>query len=119
MKLTEKEIETLRELQYINFLDRCLKKNKVQIIGNRYGFVRGIPHELANDMFILAMNKIDTLSDIETLKRLKFICEYFISQKSNRRKSYDSPRSKTKVIIDKFTIYESQLQQIESQLKNC
>ena len=119
MKRTKKEIETLKELHYINFLDKCLKKTKVQIISNRYGFVRGIPRELADDMFILAMNKIENVSDKETLNRLKFICEYFISQKSNRRKSYDNPRSKTKVIIDKFTVYESQLQQIESQLKNC
>jgi len=118
MNLNNNEIETFRKLQFESFLDRCLRKNKVQIIGNRYGFVRGIPKELADDMLILAINKIDKTLDKETLERLKIICKYFINAKSKRRQSYDSPTSTRKVIIDKFTIYEKQLRQIESLLRD-
>lgn len=118
MNFTKKELEKFRKLQYESFLDKCLKKDKLKILSNRYGFVRGIPHELADDMCILAMNKVNDVSDFETLKRLKKICEYFLSKKSQRRKSYDSPTSATKIIIDKFTVYEEQLQQIESLMKD-
>lgn len=117
MKLSKKEIETLKEIQYLSFLDRCFKKNKIQILSNPYGFVRGISRELADDMLVLTLEKVKEVTDIQTLKRLKFICEYFINKKSKRRRSYDSPNSKTKIIIDKFTVYESQLEQINLKLK--
>lgn len=118
MNISNDQIETFRKLQYKSFLDKCLKKNKLQIITNRYGFVRGVPKELADDMFILAINKIDKTLDRNTLERLKTICEYFIRAKSKRRQSYDSPTSKSKIIIDKFTVYEEQLRQIESLLRD-
>lgn len=118
MNLSSEQIETFRKLQYENFLEKCLKKTKLQIIANRYGFVRGVPIGLADDMFILAIDKIDKTLDRKTLERLKTMCEFFIRAKSKRRQSYDSPTSKTKIIIDKFTVYEGQLRQIESLLRD-
>lgn len=118
MNLTNEQIETIKKLQYENFLDKCIRKNKLQIIVNPSGFVRGIPSQLASDMFILALNRIDKTIDHETLVRLKIICKYFINAKSKRRQSYDLPNSKTKVLKDKFTVYEEQLRQIESLLRD-
>lgn len=108
----------MEKAEYERFLVKCLKKDKLQILSNPYGFVRGIPSELAEDMLILAMEDAAKVTNPETLKRLKIICEFFINGKSKRRKSYDSDNSKIKVFKDKFTVYESQLRQIELRLKD-
>lgn len=109
--LNDFDIDKLKRLQYENQLDRFLKKNKVQLL---FPNVRGASEELKNDIQILALDKIDKALGVETLNRLKVICEYFISKKSNRRKSYDNNLAHQ--IYDKFTRYEKQLKQIEKLL---
>jgi hypothetical protein len=106
--LNDFDIEKLKRLQYESQLDRFLKKDKVQLL---FPNVRGASEELKNHIRILALDKIDKGLGVETLTRLKDICEYFISKKSNRRKSYDN--DPTRQIYDKFTRYEEQLKQIE------
>ncbi len=110
--IKKEEFEVLR---YHVFLDKCLKKNKLNILGNPTGFVRGIPKQLADDMFILALDRIGQELSKETLERLKYICEYFLSQKSKRRITIDNDENR--FIYDKFSVYENQLEQIKSLLK--
>lgn len=57
--MTDKEKEEFKNAFYHNYSDRCLKKTKLNIIANPSGFGRGIPQQLANDMYILAMDNIE------------------------------------------------------------
>lgn len=110
--MTDKEKEEFKNALYHNYLDKCLKKTKLNIIANPSGFVRGIPQQLASDMYILAMDNIEKISDKETLKRLKHICEYFLSKRSSLRIAKEN--NPDVMIYDKFSVYEKQLNQIDS-----
>lgn len=109
--MTNEEKEEFKIALYHNYLDRCLKKNKMDIISNPSGFVRGIPQELASDMYTLALDSIERVSNKESLKRLKYICEYFLSKKSKIRIAKEKNPNVT--IYDKFNVYEKQLEQIK------
>ncbi|MDQ1772358.1 hypothetical protein GQR60_17140 [Labilibaculum sp. A4] len=108
--------DKIQRIIYEDQLRRFLKKD---LIGLMFPNVRGASQELKDDIRTLALGEISKDIGIEKLKRLKDICEYFISQKSIRRKSYDAPDSKTKIVIDKFTRYEESLAQIEVLLRDA
>jgi hypothetical protein len=110
--LNDLDIEKLKRIEYESQLDKFLKKDKVQLLLPN---VRGASEELKNDIRTLALDEIDKELGIETLIRLKDICEYFISKKSNRRRSYDN--DPTRQIYDKFTRYEEQLKRMEMLLQ--
>lgn len=99
--------EKYEKMMYDHFLHKCLKKTKIDIIRNPSGFVRGIPIELAKDMKVLAMNKIDITLGKERLERLLYICNYMVENKIRR----------ASVVYDKFTVYEEQAGQISKLLK--
>ncbi|PKQ62175.1 hypothetical protein BZG01_17810 [Labilibaculum manganireducens] len=115
MILTKEEKEKFEILMYQSYLNKCLKKSKVDIMVNPTGFVRGIPKQLAEDMNTLALDMIEEISDKEKLGRLKYICEYFLSQKTKRRVAQDN--NPNVYIYDKFTIYQEQFKRLEMLLK--
>ncbi len=108
---------TYHELKTKNYhyhLDLYLKKTKLDISSTPPGFLRRIPLQLANDMFILAMDSIRKVSDKETLLRLKYICEYFLNEKSKKIIALEND---IEIMINKeFCI--KQLNQIKLLLKN-
>ena len=114
--LTELDMQKLDRMSYESKLDRFLKRSPIELM---FPNVRGASIELNDDMKTLGLGKFDKSLGVEKLTRLRDICKYFISKKSNRRKSYDSPNSKTKIVKDKFTVYEEYLKQIEELLKDA
>lgn len=99
--------ENYQKMMYDNFLHKCLKKNKQDILGNPHGFIRGVPTELAEDMMTLALDEIQKDLGKQKLERLLYICNYMIENKPKR----------ANVVYDKFTVYEEQAGQISKLLK--
>lgn len=108
MNLSKEDLDKFKRYQYESFLDRYLKMNKVSILTSS---VRGAPEQLKEDMRKLAIDQIGEELDMETLLRLKDICEYMVLQKSNRRHASD--KEPNRFIFDKFSRYEEQLKQID------
>ena len=106
----------LEKLMYDSFIEKAIKKDNLDVIRNPYGFVRGIPKELADDLISIKQGKLPLSPNLETINRIKYISELSLSKMSDRRKKIDSdPNSYVK---DHFTEYQDALKWAESHLKD-
>lgn len=100
----------IKNEMYNEFLNKLIRKNKMDILKNPFGFIRGIPMQLAEDVQIIFIGSLNKSTDKKTLKRLKYICEYIISKKSKRRIAIDNNTNASR--RDIFTVYEERLEEI-------
>src|SRR5690606_40284219 len=86
--------DELEKLMYDSFIEKTIKKDNLDVIKSPYGFVRGIPKELADDLRSIKQGKLPLNPNSETVNRIKYICKLSLSKMSDRRKKIDSdPRS--------------------------
>ncbi|AKA33844.1 hypothetical protein [Flagellimonas lutaonensis] len=102
-------------LQYDSFIERAIKKSVLDIISNRYGFVRNIPKELADDLYAIKSGNLPKKPTKETVNRIKYICELSLSKMSDRRKNMESDPNTFK--MDEFSWYQDALKWTESHQK--
>ena len=108
--------DELEKLMYDSFIEKTIKKDNLDVIKSPYGFVRGIPKELADDLRSIKQGKLPLNPNSETVNRIKYICKLSLSKMSDRRKKIDSdPNSYVK---DHFTEYQDALKWAESHLKD-
>lgn len=115
MSLSNEEINELKNLHYDILLEKCLKKEKGHIMKNKYGFVRGIPMQLAEDMYAIRFEKIPENSDRNMLERIKYICEFSLGKMPKSRKAKQDKIEH--FIYDKFNQYQDALEIVEKRLE--
>ncbi|WP_299112036.1 hypothetical protein [uncultured Winogradskyella sp.] len=113
--MSNEEINELKNLQYDILLEKCLKKEKGHILKNKYGFIRGIPAQLAEDMYAIRIEKIPENADKDMLERIKYICKYSLSKMPKSRKAKQN--NIEYFIYDKFNQYQNALEIVEKRLK--
>tara|TARA_R110000868_G_scaffold411457_1_gene704242 strand:- start:2078 stop:2416 length:339 start_codon:yes stop_codon:yes gene_type:complete len=108
--------DELEKRMYDSFIEKSIKKDILSVTTKPYDFVRNIPKELANDIRSIKRGELPKNPDLETVNRIKYICELSLSKMSDRRKKIDSdPNSYVK---DHFTEYQDALKWVESHLKD-
>ncbi|MFT7901304.1 hypothetical protein VBY74_15125 [Tenacibaculum ascidiaceicola] len=115
MPLKNKKPNELKNLHYDTLLEKCLKKDKEHILKNKYGFVRGIPTQLAEDIYAIRLEKIPENADNKMLERIKYICEYSLGKMPKSRK--EKQEKSESFIYDKFNQYQEALNFVNNRLK--
>ena len=115
MNLSSEDRKKIKIVFYDGLVEKCLKKNKIDILTNKYGFVRGIPKQLAEDIYAIRFEKIPENADKKMLKRIKYICECSLSKMPKSRKV--KQEKVRQFVYDKFTQYQDALELVEKRLK--
>jgi hypothetical protein len=115
MNLSSEDKNKLKIAFYDGLIEKCLKKKKVDILTNKYGFVRGIPKQLAEDIYSIRLEKIPENADKMMLERIKYICEYSLSKMPKSRKVKQEKVGQ--LVYDKFTQYQDALELVEKRLE--
>lgn len=102
----------LEKLIYNSFIEKAIKKTKTEIMSNRYGFLRGIPKQLADDIYAIRLEYLNRYTKQEDLERIKYISEYSLS------KIPKSTQGKYNENYDKFTLYQNAYELAQERLKD-
>ncbi|MGG7036535.1 MAG: hypothetical protein ACI7YS_15265 [Flavobacterium sp.] len=104
--------DELEKLMYDSFIEKAIKKTKTEIMSNRYGFLRGIPKLLADDIYAIRFEYLNGYTKQEDLERIKYISGYSLSKMPKSR------QVKNNEVYDKFTLYQNAFALAQERLKD-